>query len=245
MKYSAISVLFGAALAGLFFLSEVYTQPVMHSSAALVAERTEMNFACLADEISTNLRLISSGQSSSQQINAQSRLIDDAKKSSECRKRVISAVMQAMDDPRTDLSQDRPSFFLWHYGAEILSTLKAEEALDLLIAHLDVHDGTLFPLHHHPALVNVIRMGAIALPKLEAVLRQSENPNSRHYAVFCIAEIGGSDAKRILSEALSSESNKCVRNFIRASLDALDSSSLQIAPERRTKWYVAYLCDTP
>jgi hypothetical protein len=246
MKYPSILPLCGAALAGLFFLTKVDTQPNMHNSALSVAEQTGTNSLCFDDdEISRNLQLISSAQNSSQQINAQSRLIGNAKKSNECRKRIIRAVMKGMDDPRTDLSQDPPSFFLWHYGAEILSKLKAVEALDLLIAHLDVHDGTLFPLHHHPAVGAVIDIGSPALPKLEAVLRRSNDATSRQYAVFCITSIGGSYAQRILIAALPSESNPCVRSFITASLNALDGSSLQIAPDRQAKWYATFLCDAP
>jgi hypothetical protein len=245
MKYHSVGLFSRAVLFGLVYLSTVNTHSLPYNAGVSGTERKEMNSQCLPDDqILTSLRLISSAQTSSQQQSAQRQLIDDARKSSECRSRIIKTLVRAMDESTTDLSRDRSRFYLWHYGSEILAILKAEEALDFLIEHFDLHDGTLFPLNHHPAVVNVISMGSIALPKLEAVLRQTQNPNSRHYAVFCIASIGGSDAKRILSEALPSESNECVKSFITASLNALDSSS-QIAPERRTNWYAAFLCDTP
>lgn len=246
MKYCSVWLLLTALLVGFAFVFNVETRPVLEEPALMGRDQIGTNSPCLSDDaISTNLRLISSAQHVSQQQTAQRQLIDHANKSSECRERIIKAVMSAMNKPVTDLSQDRASFYLWHYGSEILASLRAEEALDLLIEHLELHDGTLFPLNHHPALVNVIRMGDIALPKLEAVLQHSNDPNLRHYSVFCITSIGGLVARRILMEALPTESNACVRSFITASLDALDSSTLQIAPDRRAKWYAAFLCDTP
>ena len=248
MKCHFLWLFLVAVLAGLTSLTKIENQPVLHNSALLRGDGTEMNSPCLGDkEILANLQSISSGQSLSQQESAQKELIDDANKSEQCRKRIITALMSALDKPITDLQRNRSHFYLWHYGSEILATLKAEEALDLLIEHFDLHDGTPFPLNHHPALVNVIRMGSVAIPKLDAILRKNNNPNSRQYAVFCIASIGGSDAKKVLMQALTLESNDCVKSFIRASLDAFNSSRLhdEVPSERRTEWYAAFLCNTP
>ena len=245
MKYHVVRVFPVLVLAALFF-TNIETDPVLRSSILSRARGAELSSACLGDnEVSTNIRLLSSAQRVSQQQSAQRRLIDDANKSNECRSRIIGALMRAMDKPVSDLRVDRSGFYLWHYGSEILANLKAEESLDLLIEHFDLDDGTPFPLNHHPAVVSVIRMGAIAIPKLDVVLRQSTKPNTMQYADFSIASIGGPDARRALGEALPSESNNCVRSFITASLDSLDSASLQIAADRRTKWYAAFLCDSP
>jgi hypothetical protein len=244
MKHYSASLVFGSVLVGLLISTSIETRPSARAYQVSRGEQIAMNAPCLDDNaILTNIHSLSFAQSRLEQESAKRQLIEDANKSDECRKQIIEVLMRAMDKPLTDLRQDQSRFYLWHYGADILAKLKAEESLDLLIDHFDLDDGTPFPLNHHPAVGSVIRMGSMAIPKLDAVLRQSNDPNSRQYAVFCIASIGGPDAKRVLTQALPSESNKCVKSFITASLYALDGSSLQISGERRTAWYSTFLCN--
>lgn len=171
-------------------------------------------------------------------------LFENANRSTTCRKRVIATLVMAMDQPNVDLVRDRRSFYLWHYGSELLGDLRASEALDLLIKHLDLNDRTPFPLNHHPALVGVIRMGPIALPKLNIVLRQNPDRYMRRYAVFCIASIGGVSANQALRQALSSETDPCVKGFRQASLAAFKNSRVpnQVSGDDQSNWYSAFLC---
>jgi hypothetical protein len=150
-----------------------------------------------------------------------------------------------MDQPNLDPTAGTPQFFLWHYGTQLLGRLKAVEALDLLIANFDVHDGSGFPLDHHPALSGVIDMGETALPKLGIVLKQHPDRYTRRYAVFCIAQIGGKTAHQILHQALESESDPCVASCIRASLTAFDNKRRPhyISDVGRTTWYTTFLCN--
>ena len=138
-----------------------------------------------------------------------------------------------------------PSFFLWHYGSKLLADLKAVEALDLLIANFELHDGTPFPFNHHPALVAAANIGEEAIPALKSVLDGNGDDSTRRYAVFCLAQIGGKVAKQVLHDRLASESNCCVSNSIRASLQAFENKTLpnRITSERRAKWYAAFMCD--
>jgi hypothetical protein len=226
----------------------VGTQPKLTPILIASAEQMVADADCLGTkEISTTLQLISSSQSAAEQQIAQSRLIDDGKRSTSCRKRIVSALIAAMDRPGLDLSQDRSSFYLWHYGSEVLASLQAEESVDFLIKHFELNDGTYFTLNHHPAVVNVIRMGPRALPRLKLALDQSSDPNVRQYSVFCIASIGGPEARTALEQAFIYESNECIRGFLAASLDAFKKSSTQnqIAPDSRTDWYASFLCNTP
>jgi hypothetical protein len=87
-------------------------------------------------------------------------------------------------------------------------------------------------------------MGSLALPKLEAVLLKSNDSNNRQYAVFCIASIGGTQARKMLEQAFPLEKNPCVAAFIKSSLDAFQRSSRgdQIAPRAQTGWYGDFLC---
>lgn len=210
----------------------------------LVGEMTSKT-ACLPDsEVSSALRKLTSGPSYSDQQEALALLRTNAERSGECRGQVVAALMSALDKPNLDLFTDRPSFYLWHYGSELLAELKAVESLDLLIAHLDLNDGTPFPLNHYPALGAVIKIGEPALPKLDAVLKQSPDRYTRRYAVFCIASIGGTSAKNVLKQSLVAERDRCVTEFIRMSLDAFDNKTLpdHVSSENRAKWYTTFLC---
>jgi HEAT repeat protein len=197
------------------------------------------------DEIATSLKKLASAQTASEQEDITKLLLENGQRSANCRKRVVAALLRTLDQPDVDLVRDRSSFYLWHYGTELLGELEAVEALDLLIKHLDLNDGTPFPLNHHPALGGVIRMGPVAIPKLNTVLTSSTDRYMRRYAAFCIASIGGVSARQVLEAALVSESDPCVKNFLQASLTAFQNNDMpnQISSVDRSKWYTAFLCD--
>jgi hypothetical protein len=202
---------------------------------------------CLsAANVSQIVRILSSGTYNDQQA-AVALLTENAKRSATCRKQVIAELLSAMDKPNLDLTGGTPQFYVWHYGIQVLGNLKAVEALDLLIASFDLNDGTGFPLDHHPALVGVIDIGEVALPKLQTVLKENSDPYMRQYAVFCIAQIGGQSADQLLREAAKNESNPCVSASIRASLAAFHNKRRPhyISDESRAKWYGTFLCTSP
>ena len=201
--------------------------------------------ACLSDgEVSTALRTLSHGSYEDQQKSVAD-LKADAGRSTICRKQVIASLMTAMDQPNTDLTGGTPQFFLWHYGTQLLGDLKATEALDLLIANFELHDGSGFPFNHYPALGAVIRMGEIALPKLRTALRDNTKVFTRRLTVFCIALIGGQSAQQVLREALESERDSCVASCIRATLRAFNNKRrpYYVSDELRTAWYTTFLCN--
>ena len=201
---------------------------------------------CLAEgEVWNEVNKLSSADSYPEQAKVVNLLMKDSRKSSLCRKRLISSLVKAMDKPDLDLEHDRGSFYLWHYGSEMLSDLKATEALDFLIAYLALHDGTPFPLNHHPAMVAVVRMGKIAMPNLEAALRKTRDPSLRRHIVFCIGWLGGPSTRKVLTEALSVENDPCARSFISATLVALNNKHHpnQITSSDRLKWYAAFRCN--
>ena len=169
-------------------------------------------------------------------------LLDKAADSEGCREQVITALMKAMDRPNLDFTTDSESYNLWLYGAQVLGDLKAVESLDLLISHLKLYNGAFFSasLRHQPALKGVLRMGKVAIPKLEAVLQQDPDRDMRFYAVYGIATIGGPQAVRSLREAANSESDECVRRAIRASLDGFDENG---RIKDRMDWYFSLECN--
>lgn len=176
-------------------------------------------------------------------------LLRNAKRSPECRSRVIQALMTAMKQPGGSNGLggvDSETYSLWQNGADLLANLQATEAVDLLIAHLDLTDGLTATLGHHPAIGAVIRIGHPAIPKLEEVLSKNPQPYMRRFAVFCIASIGGTRAKNALAKALPGETDHCVKSFISASLEMFDNKRYpnQIPPERNGSWYSMVYCST-
>lgn len=168
-------------------------------------------------------------------------LVAEANRSTDCRVELINALITALDKPNLDL-KDEGTHNLWSYGAELLGDLKAAEALDLLVSHLNLSDGTYSSsMSQQPALRGVIKMGTIAMPKLAVVLKGNPDPKMRGSAVYCIALIGGPAAVQSLKESLPAESDPCVSRFIRISLDSFNNEG-QIVD--KGKWFSGTLCDS-
>ncbi len=213
------------------------TQPGESSSGA----RGGTSAACVsAEDVSNALKMFTSENVSAID-QAQAWLLSKSGESEQCRAEVIAALMKAMDRPHLDFTHDKDSYYLWLYGAEVLGELKASEALDLLVSHLHLMDRNLYSssMTHQPALRGVVEMGPVAIPKLDAVLRESPNPELRFDAVYCIATIGGPKAVESLSQALGSESNECVSRLIRISLDSFDEHG---RIKDRFEWSRGLLC---
>jgi hypothetical protein len=213
----------------------------LDASTAVVKSRG----SCLSEmDLVNTVQLLSVPQGNSKLEPARRLLLASARESAMCRKAVVQAVMSGMDKPNLDLTNDPASYSLWYSGARLLADLKAYEALDLLIANLNVNDGTTMSPSHYPALGGVIRMGPVAIPKLGKVLRESPDHKQRSYAVFCIAQIGGRSAMRVLKSAHRSETDACVNRFIKVSIESLGNRRLpyQITSADRPRWFSAFWC---
>jgi HEAT repeat protein len=166
----------------------------------------------------------------------------EAKRSAKCRTHVVNQLMAAMGNPDLATDVDQATYNTWQYGALLLAGLRATEALDLLIDHLNLTDG--LSINHLPVRDAVISFGPIAVPKLRRTAQNNPNIYVRKSAIFCIASIGGLSARNSL-EALNGESDRCNKEFIEASLNAFKN---QRSPNRiifdpeRSKWYEAYYC---
>jgi hypothetical protein len=167
---------------------------------------------------------LSSGGSEASQ--AAKVLLERSNASQGCRKQVIDALIQAMDKPHLRFVSDRRSYLLWLNGSAILGDLKAVEALDLLIDHLDLADGSFSAsMIHQPAVLGVKAMGVLAVPKLGIALRQHASRNVRLAAALCLADIGGEEAVSVLTQALGTESDQCIRRFITLSVTTSDDET--------------------
>lgn len=192
-----------------------------------------------AEDISNALQKFTS-ENASEIDQARTLLLGKARESEQCRVDVITALMKAMDRPDLDFRHDNDSYYLWLYGAQLLGDLKATEALDLLISHLGLTAGFFSSsMNHMPALKGVIKMGAVAIPKLDEVMRHNPDPDMRFYAVYCIATIGGPSAISSLRGALDTESDECVRRSIHVSLDSFDNNG---NIKDRMKWFFGLSC---
>ena len=155
---------------------------------------------------------------------------------------MLSTMAQATN-PTTNQYEN---FFLWVNGASLLADLKATEALDLLITNIDFTDGWSATISesHFPALVAILRIGQPAIPKLQTVLRNDSKSDRRKFAAFCIAYIGGREAKMALNGVMASETDPCVKNFLKVSLQAFDNKAKpnHISSELNGKWVGAFYC---
>jgi len=172
---------------------------------------------------------------------AQRHLRQWVKQSSACRQRVIAAVMEAMDRPNLDISRDQASANLWREGSRLLGDLKATQSLDLLLSRIKMTDGEWSTtMTHQPALAGIILMGPVAVPKLEKLLR-NEDWLTRHYAVFCLANIGGLSARRAIETAVPMETHPCVKRLMVVSIKTIDGKHGGLKQDHG-EWAKAFMC---
>lgn len=223
----------------IFVLLVIFNTRVYPQHPANTSRRVPQNSECLSSGVLTNaLKQLSESNDEVQR--AHNTFIKAAGKSAGCKQQIVSLIMQAMDKPGLDIRRNQGDYYLWREGSTLLGELKATEALDLLILHMGMSDGEWsVSMVHQPALGGIIEMGPIAIPKLRVVLG-SQDPAMRHNAVYCIAQIGGPAAVRVLKQALPSESDKCIQRFIQASLKSLDNEKNKL--KDNGEWLPAFLC---
>lgn len=184
------------------------------SNTASAACRTQVNVVAAIDKLSSEV------QSETELVRKS--LIHESIESPACRAEVVNGLIQAMNKPNLNFVFDRRSFYLWSNGSVILGELKAVEALDLLIEHLDLNDGEFSAsMSHQPAYQGVTLMGVLAIPKLSLAL-QHKNQRIRLASALCLTEIDGPDAVTALENALKTETDQCVRRFIEISILILE-----------------------
>jgi hypothetical protein len=173
-------------------------------------------------------------------------LLTKARTSTECRTQVVEALITALEQATKDKTNQNEKFYLWQHGAGLLADLKAIEALDLLIANINITDGWSASLseYHVPALAAILKIGAPAIPKLQTVLSKDSDSSKRLFAALAIAYIGGSQARKALTSALPSETDPCVKKFVSVSLEAFNNKAKpnHISSGLNGKWLSAFYC---
>jgi hypothetical protein len=115
---------------------------------------------CMTEsKVSDKLEQLANSDRTTEQQNIAATLRDNASQSASCRTQLVTLLIAKLEKSDRDLLLNLPSFFLWHYGGKLLSDLKAVEAMDLLIANFELHDGSPYPFDHHPALLAACHIG--------------------------------------------------------------------------------------
>jgi hypothetical protein len=173
-------------------------------------------------------------------------LVTKARTGDGCRTQVVQALISTMAQATNPTMNQYENFFLWLHCASLLADLKSTEALDLLVANIDFTDGWSASVSesHFPALAAILRIGRPAIPKLQVVLSNDPESHRRKFAAFCIAYIGGGQAKTALKSAISNEPDPCVKDFLKVSLQAFDNKAKpnHISSELSGKWLAAFYC---
>jgi hypothetical protein len=235
----------------LFTLTLIFPQSVNHTNARFSRVRTTQmrpTAQCIPQtQLSKSLDTLRLNLSGEDLFKARQLLLENAKSSQDCRSQVVQAVMTALKQPGKDNGLggvDSETYALWHNGAELLGELRATEALDLLIANFGLTDGLSATLGHFPALAPIIAMGQPSIPKLQEIIDKNPEPFRRKFAVFCLASIGGTTAKRVLASALPGESDPCVKKFIGVTLEVFDNKTKpnHITADENGRWYSYVYC---
>ena len=109
-------------------------------------------------------------------------------------------------------------FGYWTSVTTLLRELKASEGIEVMIRCVNCSNGYAGNMGEPPAAYNLVRMGALAVPKLSHALLTESDGYKRIKIVLRLSRIGGPQAKSALKRALSSEKDKTVREYIRSAL---------------------------
>ena len=199
---------------------------------------TPSGLTCCSGQIDPNaaIKILSAGNwTEAEQTRKQ--LLDYANSSVDRRNETVQALIRSMTKPNLNFISDKSSYFLWLHGSIVLGELKAVEALDLLIDHLDLNDGSFSAsMAHQPAILGITAMGVVAVPKLKVALQHNANRNIRLAAALCLNEIDGQDAMKALSQSLASESDPCVSRFIQIAIEISNSKvNANVSPAKQSE----------
>jgi len=107
-------------------------------------------------------------------------LLTRARNTPGSRAEVVRELIRAMERTPNPIRNQDENYFLWVHGSALLAELNATEALDLLVANIDLSDGWSASIsqEHLPALVAILRMGEPAIQKLQLFFETTQSPTS-------------------------------------------------------------------
>lgn len=154
---------------------------------------------------------------------AKKRLLATANKSAARRGIVIQLLIEIADS----VDEEHPTvrFAVWRDAVDLLGRLRAYEAIDVLIRHLDHNDGTIgLSASHTPTARALVRIGEPAVPKLTEALLESSTI-VRASAAQALGDIGGDQATEALERALKTETDDGVRRWLEIALSCAQRRS--------------------
>ena len=142
---------------------------------------------------------------------AKESLMKISQKSQENKSEIVGRLIEVIDDPKTgELTYSNA----WYASAELLGNLRATEAIEALVRHLDYTDGVAgLSSSHMPAVRALARIGKSAVPALTVALSDPRS-SIRERAAQTLGGIGGQEALAALESASKSETNKNVQFYI-------------------------------
>jgi len=183
MNPTVFLVLFGLLIPPVSFGLQIEAVPNCSSRTTMQPVRFARCFqdAELSESIDT-LKLQAGGEVAK----VYGSLLNKARTVRGCRTQLVQALINSMAQATDPTANHYQNYFLWENGASLLAELKATEALDLLIANIDLTDGwsTSISQSHFPALVAILKIGVLAIPKLQFVLSNNSGPHRRKFAAF-------------------------------------------------------------
>ncbi|HEX7770865.1 MAG TPA: hypothetical protein VF435_00505, partial [Pyrinomonadaceae bacterium] len=193
---------------------------IVSNDSSLGSALTAYNTQCPSEvEVLSTLQKLSSDQSQSESNQARDWLLKESKRSSTCKTELTAQIMRVMNNAQVSFDNDPKNLSLWREGANLLAELTSSEVIDFLISHLDITTGLHSrSLRHQPAANAVIKIGSAAVPKLAVALRHNSNREIRMLVAYCLTSIGletpGRASLTALQQAVASESDQCISNFI-------------------------------
>ncbi|HEY3028103.1 MAG TPA: HEAT repeat domain-containing protein [Pyrinomonadaceae bacterium] len=167
-------------------------------------------------EMKTLLRHLGSDHKDERE-NAKRAIVILANESPENRQEVIKELVEivTVSNKRSPFYESHDRFLSWMEAVDIVGTLRATEAIDVLIQCLDCDVGVsgLGP-GRYPAAMAVIKIGKAAIPALAASL-EHERLEIRFKAVEALYAIGGDDAREVLRSAERKQSDRLLKSTIR------------------------------
>ncbi len=136
------------------------------------------------------------------------------------RKSVTDSLVRVLNDEKLLTYQKEFRYQTWYDAAQLLGELKAIEAVDLLVEHLDyTGDKKDISLNYYPAIEVLAELIPTSIPKIIKVLSEHKNLTIRINAARCLGLIHNEEARIALLKALSLEKNPKVREQIHLELN--------------------------
>jgi HEAT repeat protein len=145
---------------------------------------------------------------------AKDNLQSEARRSLERKGEIVQSLIELLQSPKTAAGT-------WYDTAELLGDLKATEAINTLVEHLDYNDGIVgLSSAHVPAARALVSIGQPAVPALVKALSH-RRASVRANAALALGEIGGKQAFQALERASKTETNAEVRSYIQAAMNGI------------------------